>query len=139
MCLSISRLHGDVYGIDESRHADSVRRLSGVIAAAVVVVVLDVWSPGHIDMVYALGVAGDVAAGAGTDTEDAEVAGENEGFGERRRELRPRSNWIDSNRVGRVGKYTQKKQKKHSRREREDPEQKRERRRQENGMESLDP
>ena len=138
-CLSVSSLHGDVYGIDEAHHADLDRRLNGVmigvvVASAVVEVAADVWSPDRMDAIH----DGDAAVGAGTSTEDAEVVGGNGGFDERRRELRPKLNWIDSNRVGEVGKWgkhTQRKQM-YSPREREDPEQKRGHQRQENGMKS---
>ena len=47
---------------------------------------------------------GDAAVDAGTSTEDVGVVGGNGGFDERRRELRPKLNWINSNRVGEVGK-----------------------------------
>ena len=138
VCLSVSSLHGDVYGIDEAHHADLDRRLNGVMiaveASAVVEVAADVWSLDRMDVIH----GGGAAVGAGTSTEDAGVVGGNGGFDERRRELRPKLNWIDSNRVGEVGKwgkYTQRKQM-YSPREREDPEQKRGRQRQENGMKS---
>lgn len=53
----------------------------------VVVAAADVWSPGHMGTRHALGVIG---GAAGTDTEGVEVAGGNEGLGERRKESRPR-------------------------------------------------
>ena len=86
-------------------------------------------------------MVGDAAVGAGTSTEDAGVVGENGGFDEGRKGLRPRLNWTDSNRVeevGKRGKDTQRKQM-HSPRGREDPEQGGDHRKQENGTESLDP
>ena len=138
VCLSMSSLHGDVYGTDEAHHADLVRRLNGVMiaveASAVVEVTADVWSPDRMGAIH----GGDAAVGAGTSTEDAGVVGGNGGFDERRRGLRPKLNWIDSNRVGEVGKrgkHTQRKQM-CSPKEREDPEQKRGRQRRENGMKS---
>ena len=132
----MSSSHGGVYGIDEPRHGDLVQRLSGVmiaVEASVVEVAADGGSLGHMNMIHALEVIGDAV---GTDTEVAEDAGENGGFDERRKELRPKLNWTDSSRVGEVGKWekdTQRKQM-HSPREREDPEQRKGRRRQESGM-----
>ena len=133
VCLSVSSQHGDVYEIDEPRHADLVQRLSGVmIAVEASAVVGDVWSPDRMDVIHALRVIGD----AGANTEDAGAAGGNGEVGGRRRESRPKSNWTDSNRAGEVGKrekHTQRKQMCLPR-EREDPEQKRGRQRQEKGM-----
>ena len=141
-CLSMSSLHGDVYGIDEPRHGDLVRRLSGVMiavgASGVVGVAGDVWSPDRMDVTHALR---EIGGGAGINREGAGAAGGNGGADERRKELRPRLSWTDSSRVGEVGKrekHTQRKQM-YSPREREDPEQKRGRQRQERGMKSLDP
>jgi len=132
VCSSMSSLYRDVYGIDEAHHAGLVRRLNGVMIA--VEAAADVWSPDRMDVIH----VGDAAVGAGTSTEDVGVVGGNGGFDERRRELRPKLNWIDSNRVGEVGKWgkhTQRKQM-YSPEERDDPERKRGRKRQENGMKS---
>jgi hypothetical protein len=133
----MSSPHGDVYGIDEPRHADSDRRLSGVMIAVEASVVVgmgaDVWSPGRMDAIHALRVIGGAAAvGAGTNTEDAEVVGGNGGFDERRKGLRPKLNWIDSSHVGEVGKWEKRTQRKqmYSPKERVDPEQKRGRQKQ---------
>ena len=131
--LSMSSLHGDVCGIDEAHHAGLVWRLNGVMIA-VVKVAADVWSPDRMDVIH----GGEAAVGAGTSTEDAGVVGGNRGFDERRGELTPKLNWIDSNRVGEVGKWGKHTQRKsmYSPGEREDAEQKKGRKRQENGMKS---
>ena len=129
----MSSLYGDIYGIDEAHHTGLVWRLNGVMIA-VVKVAADVWSLDRMDAIH----GSEVVVGAGTSTEDAEVVGGNGGFDERRRELRPKLNWIDSNRfreVGKWGKHTQRK-KMYSPGEREDAERKRGRSRQENSVKS---
>ena len=141
VCLSMSSLHGDVYGIDEPRHADLVRRLSGVmIAVEASAVAADVWNPDRMDVTHALRVIGGAAVDVGTSTEDAGVVGGNGEFDERRKESRPKLNWTDSNHAGEVGKWekhTQRKQT-YSPKEREDPEQKRGHQRQERDMKNSD-
>lgn len=141
----MSSFHGAVFEIDEPRHADLGRRLNGVLIAvvafAVVVVAVDARSPGHKDMIHALGVAGGAGVGAEINTEDAGVVGENGRFDGRRKGLRRKLSWTDSNlawEVGKLEKDTQRTQM-YSPREREDPEQKRGRREQESGMRNLDP
>lgn len=94
MCLPMSNPNEVVCGIDEARHGDLVQRLGDAmigVEASVVVVAADVWSLGHRDTVDASTVIGDVVD-AGTSTEGAGVVVENEGFDERRKELRRRSN-----------------------------------------------
>lgn len=111
VCLSMSSQNEGVCGIDEARHADLVQRLGGVMEASVVAAA-DVWSPGHMDMGRAWTVIGGVAADAGTGTADVGVVAENGVFDGRRKELRPRSNWTDSNRAGWVGKREKRTQRK---------------------------
>jgi len=141
----MSSPNGDVCGIDEPRHGGLVRRLSGakivVEASVMVVVAADVWIPGHRGMIHALAVVGDAAVDAGTNTENAGAVAENGGFDERRRELRPRLNWTDSNHVGEVDrqvKHTQRMQM-YSPKGREGPGLKRGHQRQESGRKNLDP
>ena len=141
----MSSLHGAVFEIDEPRHADLGRRLSGVliveVAFVVVVAAGGARSPGHKDMIHALGVVGDAGVGAEINTEDAGVVGENGRVDGRRKELRRKLSWTDSSQVWEVGKPAKDTQRKqmYSPREREDPEQKRGRREQESGMRNLDP
>ena len=115
MCLSMSSPNGGVYGFDGPRCAGLVRRLNG---AKIVGVVEDVWIPGHRDMTHTLGVIVD----AGTNAENARAVAENGGFDERRRGLRPRLNWADSNHLGEVDRREQHGQRKwmYPPRERED-------------------
>ena len=143
-CLSMWNSHGVVFEIDEHRHADLCRRLSGVmivVVAFAVVAAVDARGPCHTDTTHASGAVGDAGVGVGINTEDAEVVGESGRSGERRKGSRRKLSWTDSNQVwgaGRLEKHTQKKQM-YSPGEREDPEQKRGRREQESGMRNLDP
>ena len=109
-----------------------------IAAEASAVVVADVGNPGHRNRAGAWTV---IAVDAGTDTEGAGVVGESGAFGGRRRELRPRSNWTDSNHAGGVGKWEKRTQREQmwSPKRWEGPEQKRGRQRQESGRKSLDP
>lgn len=139
----MSNRNGDVCGIDEARHGDSVQRLGGVTIAAeasvvVVAAAADVWSPDHRDTVHVSSMVGGVAAVAGTSIGDAEVVAGNGGFDGGRKELRPRLSWTGSNLPGVIGKME-----KHTQRtqmwlprEQEDPEQKGDHQRQENGRKS---
>ena len=142
-CLSMSSSHGVVFEIDEPRHADLRRRLSGVmvVAFAMLVVAVGARGPCHTDTIHASGVMGDAGVGVGINTVDAGAVGENGRSGERRKESRRKLSWSDSNQVwgaGKLEKHTQRKQM-YSPGEQEDPEQKRGRREQESGMRNLDP
>jgi hypothetical protein len=140
----MSNPNGDVYGSDEARHGDLARRLNGAmieVEASAVVAGVDVWSPGRRDRIHSWAVIGVVVGGAAADIEDVGVVAENGAFDERRKALRPRSNWSGSNHVGEVDNWTKNTQRKRmcSRREREVPERKRSRRKQGGGRESSDP
>ena len=127
VCLSMSSLSEGVYGNDEPRHGNQVRRLNGVmvvVEAFAVVAEEDARCRGHMDKMHALTAVGDAVVGSVTNIGDAGVA-ENEAFDERRKELRPKPSWSGSNHVWGVDSWekdTQRKQA-YSLRVREVPEQ----------------
>lgn len=111
----MSNPNGGVYWSDEPRHGDLGRRLSGVmtvVEASALVAGVDARIRGHMDMVYALTVIGDAAAGAAASTEDVGVVAGNGDFDERRKELKPRWNLNDSSHLEEVGNWAKETQKK---------------------------